>query len=503
MRVGVIAFFLSSQIFTAHANPVDDSTDAIFRSIAASPHPPGTPSAIFFRENQLFIRAAVRSLVTYLETHKEALIAHGPRLYPAGTILRFAPGPGFTLPMTIELLYTNPYQLLLHLKKIQIRRVDQVLNYKIPMIAKGSVKTGYPSLIYQSFEQPIITLRGKIPFLDHKLSVEEQPDFINALVESEIHYAAAEGDPEGIAPSPTLPALYYTRTGKAKYTTSVIRQRGDLRRYLKPPNPPTLATNVLEIEAFRLLLALDHLEQQGIIHRDLKPENILEGDDGFLITDFSFANVIQRDDTPRSLRGPAFGGKSDCTVGTSTYAPPEAALAAVRVRSLYAKLKIHPERQAEYDQALLDRQDQLTNQKYDIWSLGIILAELRLRTPFYPRLLEQIDRRYDTPEFRDIGVHLLLATIGHYDKIQEIYGIPIGEIRPSPEEDPLGYLIHGILNPNPLERWSPAKALARYTKALRLRNLKREAAAARSLPTPLLPPLTPLRHAPDGDGRRF
>lgn len=88
--------------------------------------------------------------------------------------------------------------------------------------------------------------------------------------------------------------------------------------------------------AVSILEALHYCKTRGVIHRDVKPENILINREGFVkLCDFGFAREL-------------INSVASTQVGTYAYIPPE------RIN--------HP------------------NEKYDIrsdiWSVGIILAEL-------------------------------------------------------------------------------------------------------------------------------
>eukprot|EP01130_Rhizamoeba_saxonica_P017306 TRINITY_DN8344_c0_g1_i1.p1 TRINITY_DN8344_c0_g1~~TRINITY_DN8344_c0_g1_i1.p1 ORF type:complete len:387 (-),score=67.43 TRINITY_DN8344_c0_g1_i1:36-1196(-) len=129
-----------------------------------------------------------------------------------------------------------------------------------------------------------------------------------------------------------------------------------------------------------LILALEHLHQQGIMHRDLKPENVLIDHAGHLVlTDFGLAKSDMYDDE----------GRTRTFCGTLEYMPPE-------------MIKNDP-----YGKAA------------DFWSVGILLYEMVTGDlPFTSRnrkkLSQQIiSKKISLPSYLTFDTHSIIKGLTH------------------------------------------------------------------------------------------
>mmetsp|Transcript_25587 Transcript_25587/g.58967 ORF Transcript_25587/g.58967 Transcript_25587/m.58967 type:complete len:239 (+) Transcript_25587:530-1246(+) len=101
----------------------------------------------------------------------------------------------------------------------------------------------------------------------------------------------------------------------------------------------------------RVLRGLEAIHECGLMHRDIKPSNILIGPDQVKICDFGTAR--SRNELPESKASPLSPGRH---VTTISYRAPELLLGA-----------------RNYDSSV------------DLWSAGVVFAEMLLLRPLFPR----------------------------------------------------------------------------------------------------------------------
>ncbi len=157
-----------------------------------------------------------------------------------------------------------------------------------------------------------------------------------------------------------------------------------------------------------ILKGLVHLHSKGIVHCDLKPKNIflVRNSEGAVIRavvgDLGLAHMVGK--TPKYPKG-----------GTKLYFPPELYFATTEEGKLEAN-----------------------GFARDAWAMGAILAELYLGVP-----------RSEFLTFRKKNQEHIIAYLESKNKDDPV--CPIGS--------PIRQVIYGLLNPNPGDRLTPARAL--------------------------------------------
>ncbi|CCD23365.1 TFIIH complex serine/threonine-protein kinase subunit KIN28 NDAI_0B03310 [Naumovozyma dairenensis CBS 421] len=172
------------------------------------------------------------------------------------------------------------------------------------------------------------------------------------------------------------------------------------------------------------LRGVHHCHRNFILHRDLKPNNLLVSPDGIIkVADFGLARAI-----------PAPHENLTSNVVTRWYRAPELLFGA-----------------RHYTSAI------------DIWSVGVIFAELMLRIPYLPGQndvdqMEVTFRALGTPTDKDWPE---VSSFNSYNKLQ-IYPPPSTfELRKrfiAASENALKFM-SGMLTMNPVKRWSAIECL--------------------------------------------
>ena len=172
------------------------------------------------------------------------------------------------------------------------------------------------------------------------------------------------------------------------------------------------------------LRGVHHCHRNFILHRDLKPNNLLLSPDGVIkVADFGLARAVP---SPHEML--------TSNVVTRWYRAPELLFGA-----------------KHYTSAI------------DIWSVGVIFAELMLRIPYLPGQ-NDIDQMEVT--FRALGTPTdkewpEVSSFGSYNKLQ-IYPPPsIDELRKrfiAASENALNFMC-GMLTMNPKKRWNAIECL--------------------------------------------
>ncbi|CCH59776.1 hypothetical protein TBLA_0B09590 [Henningerozyma blattae CBS 6284] len=205
----------------------------------------------------------------------------------------------------------------------------------------------------------------------------------------------------------------------------------DLERIIKD-NSIIFSPSDIKSWILMTLRGVHHCHRNFILHRDLKPNNLLISPNGIIkLADFGLARAI-----------PAAHEMLTSNVVTRWYRAPELLFGA-----------------KHYTTAV------------DIWSVGIIFAELMLRIPYLPGRddIDQIDvtfRALGTPTDRDWPQ---VSSFSTYNKLQ-IYPPPSrDELRKrfiAASERALDLMI-GMLMMNPFKRWSAIQCLeSEYFKEL-------------------------------------
>ena len=71
---------------------------------------------------------------------------------------------------------------------------------------------------------------------------------------------------------------------------------GELFYHLHKDNSTGFDENRAKFYAAQIVLALEHMHNEGVVYRDLKPENILIDQEGYLrITDFGLSKIEEED----------------------------------------------------------------------------------------------------------------------------------------------------------------------------------------------------------------
>jgi serine/threonine protein kinase len=102
---------------------------------------------------------------------------------------------------------------------------------------------------------------------------------------------------------PFIVSLHYAFQTEGKvYLVMDYLNGGQLFFHLR--DEAMFSEDLVRFYTAEIVLALEHLHQQGIIHRDLKPENILLNSDGNLcLTDFGLSKAIEEGQTARTFCG--------------------------------------------------------------------------------------------------------------------------------------------------------------------------------------------------------
>ena len=71
---------------------------------------------------------------------------------------------------------------------------------------------------------------------------------------------------------------------------------GELFYHLHRLNRKPFSEERSKFYAAQIVLALEHMHQEGVVYRDLKPENILIDQDGYLrLTDFGLSKIVHEE----------------------------------------------------------------------------------------------------------------------------------------------------------------------------------------------------------------
>ncbi|OQR95247.1 cell cycle-related kinase [Achlya hypogyna] len=171
---------------------------------------------------------------------------------------------------------------------------------------------------------------------------------------------------------------------------------------------------------FMLLRGVEYCHRCRIMHRDLKPSNLLVGADGVLkLSDFGLATVYT---------GPA--REYSHTVATRWYRAPELLFGS-----------------RSYDPAV------------DLWSVGVIFAELLQHAPLFPGL-NDIDQLFRVLQVLGSPAYDGLEALPDYHKVSfpAFKPIPLSRLFPDTSPDALD-LLAGLLAYDPKARLTATQAL--------------------------------------------
>ncbi len=186
--------------------------------------------------------------------------------------------------------------------------------------------------------------------------------------------------------------------------------------------------------AYNILQGLDNIHKEGVIHFDIKLDNILICEGKAKIADFGFA--ADEANLKKKFRG------------TPIYLSSEM-LKLVKFKFEEDKYRPGSQKRAEAE-SYVREYERLIGKKTDVYSTGICLYFLKyLDFPTY--IYRNKDQKTDSDVLRPDNVD------DHINELHQWYE----SFQPDDEE---GLLIKDMLNPDPRERITAAKALARMKK---------------------------------------
>ncbi|KAI9251731.1 kinase-like domain-containing protein [Sporodiniella umbellata] len=152
-----------------------------------------------------------------------------------------------------------------------------------------------------------------------KLYAVKRLDKAHIVKNNKVKYVMIERDALSKMNHPGIVKLYWTfKDNRSLYFVLDLAKSGELYTCIRRLAPFDLRTT--QFYTAEILLAVEHIHNQGVVHRDIKPENILLDDNMHIkITDFGSAKIL----TDQSISEEENAAGSRSFVGTAEYVSPE------------------------------------------------------------------------------------------------------------------------------------------------------------------------------------